>query len=84
MGELGGLGERQRDSSKNLKRKVIEIICNRMDIVNFRNIEEASVTFSDGVNLLHGDNAQGKTNLLEAIYFTALGKKTIIIEKWKC
>ncbi len=30
--------------------------------------------FSAGVNLLHGDNAQGKTNLLEAIYFTALGK----------
>ncbi len=26
------------------------------------------------MNLLHGDNAQGKTNLLEAIYFTALGK----------
>jgi DNA replication and repair protein RecF len=26
------------------------------------------------VNLLHGDNAQGKTNLLEAVYFTALGK----------
>ena len=30
--------------------------------------------FSDGVNLLYGDNAQGKTNLLEAVYFTALGK----------
>ena len=30
--------------------------------------------FTDGVNLLHGDNAQGKTNLLEAVYFTALGK----------
>ena len=26
------------------------------------------------MNLLHGDNAQGKTNLLEAVYFTALGK----------
>ena len=45
-----------------------------MDIVNFRNIEEASVAFDGGVNLLHGDNAQGKTNLLEAVYFTALGK----------
>ena len=45
-----------------------------MEIVNFRNIEEASVAFDDGVNLLHGDNAQGKTNLLEAVYFTALGK----------
>ncbi len=32
------------------------------------------MTFDEGVNLLYGDNAQGKTNLLEAIYFTALGK----------
>lgn len=30
--------------------------------------------FEPGVNLLYGNNAQGKTNLLESIYFTALGK----------
>ena len=53
---------------------MIRTVCNRIRIENFRNIESASVTFADGVNLLHGDNAQGKTNLLEAIYFTALGK----------
>ena len=53
---------------------MIETVCNRIEIENFRNIEAASVSFSDGVNLLYGDNAQGKTNLLEAIYFTALGK----------
>jgi DNA replication and repair protein RecF len=53
---------------------VIETVCRKIEIQNFRNIESASVTFEDGVNLLHGDNAQGKTNLLEAIYFTALGK----------
>ncbi len=56
------------------RKKVIRTVCNRIQIENFRNIESASVTFTDGVNLLHGDNAQGKTNLLEAIYFTALGK----------
>ncbi len=49
-------------------------VCNKITIRNFRNIDEAEVTFTPGVNLLHGDNAQGKTNLLEAIYFTALGK----------
>ena len=54
--------------------EVIATICHGIDIRNFRNIESASVTFTEGVNLLHGDNAQGKTNLLEAIYFTALGK----------
>ena len=53
---------------------MIETVCHNIEIRNFRNIEAASVAFTDGVNLLHGDNAQGKTNLLEAIYFTALGK----------
>lgn len=48
--------------------------CNRIRVENFRNIAEASVSFTDGVNLLVGDNAQGKTNLLEAIYLCALGK----------
>ncbi len=50
------------------------MVCKSIEVQNFRNIECAQVKFSDGVNLLHGDNAQGKTNLLEAIYFTALGK----------
>jgi DNA replication and repair protein RecF len=53
---------------------VIGTVCHSIEIENFRNIGSASVTFTDGVNLLHGDNAQGKTNLLEAVYFTALGK----------
>lgn len=50
------------------------MICQHITIQNFRNIPSASIPFSPGVNLLYGDNAQGKTNLLEAIYFTALGK----------
>ncbi len=48
--------------------------CNRIRIRNFRNIEEADVAFDGGVNILLGANAQGKTNLLEAIRFAALGK----------
>ena len=48
--------------------------CKRIRVENFRNIKEADVSFCDGVNLLVGDNAQGKTNLLEAIYLCALGK----------
>ena len=50
------------------------MICKRIQVTNFRNIASAEVEFHEGVNLLCGDNAQGKTNLLEAIYFTALGK----------
>ena len=48
--------------------------CNAIRAVDFRNIENAEVSFSDGVNLFLGDNAQGKTNLLEAVCFFSLGK----------
>ena len=48
--------------------------CNAVSLVNFRNIESASVRFCPGVNVLYGNNAQGKTNLLEAIYFAAIGR----------
>ena len=40
----------------------------------FRNIQNERVEFSPGVNLLYGNNAEGKTNLLEAIYYFARGK----------
>lgn len=41
---------------------------------NFRNYTEELVQFSPGVNLIHGENGQGKTNLLEAIYLLSTGK----------
>ena len=41
---------------------------------SFRNYEEATVSFEPGVNLIVGDNAQGKTNLLEAIAYLGSGK----------
>lgn len=50
------------------------MLCKNIYVENFRNIEQADVSFCDGVNVLIGDNAQGKTNLLEAIYLTALGR----------
>ena len=45
-----------------------------LSLVNYRNIENQTVCFSPGVNFLYGDNAQGKTNVLEALYFYARGK----------
>ncbi len=41
---------------------------------DFRNIKDCSIEFSEGVNLLLGENAQGKTNAIEAIYMFARGK----------
>lgn len=46
----------------------------RLDIVNFKNIEEASLEFSRGVNCLLGMNGMGKSNLLEAIHFLCLAR----------
>ncbi|USS90437.1 DNA replication/repair protein RecF [Fructilactobacillus carniphilus] len=41
---------------------------------NFRNYDQLDVQFAPGVNVLIGENAQGKTNLLEAIYVLALAR----------
>ncbi len=46
----------------------------KLTIVNFRNYEKAEIKFNSGINLILGLNAQGKTNLLEAIYLLCLGR----------
>lgn len=40
----------------------------KLEAINFRNYEKISAEFDKGINLFYGDNAQGKTNLLEAVY----------------
>lgn len=46
----------------------------KFSLTNYRNYESLSENFSSQINLLKGANAQGKTNLLEAIYYLAIGK----------
>ncbi|MFA6602735.1 MAG: DNA replication and repair protein RecF [Candidatus Shapirobacteria bacterium] len=41
---------------------------------NFRTYSHREFSFQDGVNLIYGPNASGKTNLLEAMFFLATGK----------
>lgn len=41
--------------------------------MNFRNLENSSVDLSDKINVFYGKNAQGKTSLLEAIYYSSTG-----------
>ena len=45
-----------------------------LSLTGFRNYEELEFTAEPGVNLILGDNAQGKTNLLEAIVYLGSGK----------
>ncbi len=47
---------------------------NKIEIRDFRNYENLSLDFSPEVNLIVGDNAQGKTNLIEAIGYLGSGK----------
>ncbi len=46
----------------------------KISLVGFRNYSNISVSFGNGMNIFVGDNAQGKTNILESIVFLALTK----------
>lgn len=46
----------------------------RLELKDFRNYTQQELDFGEGVNILYGDNAQGKTNILEAVYLFSMGK----------
>jgi DNA replication and repair protein RecF len=46
----------------------------RLQVLNYRNYKSLNITLSKKVNVFMGDNAQGKTNILEAIYYCAFAK----------
>lgn len=46
----------------------------KLNLTNFRNFAEKEIEFSSGVNVINAPNAQGKTNILEAIFMLSLGK----------
>lgn len=45
-----------------------------LSIINFKNIQEAELTFSPGINCFFGKNGVGKTNILDAIYYLSFCK----------
>jgi len=47
---------------------------NKIKLENFRNYENQEIEFDKNVNIIYGDNAQGKTNILESILICSLGK----------
>ncbi len=50
------------------------MIIKSLKLDHFRNYDSLNIDFMDGTTILYGDNAQGKTNILEAIYVAATSK----------
>lgn len=47
---------------------------NELSLSGFRNYRRQSLTFDPDCNVIYGENAQGKTNLLEAVVYLSCGK----------
>lgn len=50
------------------------MVIKKISLINFRNIKKSIINLDKKINIFIGDNAQGKTNILESIYFLALTK----------
>lgn len=50
------------------------MIIKSLNLKNYRNYENLNLDFSSGINIFYGDNAQGKTNILEAVYMSGTTK----------
>lgn len=50
------------------------MIIKSLELLDYRNYESLQMNFDQGINILYGDNAQGKTNILESIYVCATTK----------
>ena len=50
------------------------MIIKSLELTDYRNYDQLTLSFDSGTNIFYGDNAQGKTNILEAIYIAATTK----------
>ena len=55
------------------------MILSRLSIVNFKNIAQADLEFSPGLNCFLGNNGMGKTNLLDALYYLSFCKSSTLL-----
>ena len=55
-----------------------------LKLKNFRNYTDLDIEFNDRLNIIIGNNAQGKTNILEAIYFLSITKSNLPINDKNC
>ena len=50
------------------------MIIQSIELKNFRNYRDLRLSFDENTNIFYGDNAQGKTNILEAVYLSGTTK----------
>ena len=60
------------------------MVLEQLSLLNYKNIEQAQLTLSPNVNCLIGANGQGKTNVLDAIYFLSFGKSATALTDGAC
>lgn len=45
-----------------------------IELENFRTYKKLNINFCDNINIIYGDNGEGKTNILEAVFLCSMGK----------
>ena len=50
------------------------MIIKNIKLINFRNYNNLDLELNNGINIFYGNNAQGKTNIIESIFLSAIGK----------
>ena len=50
------------------------MIIKSLKLVNFRNYSDLECDFTNGINFIYGNNASGKTNLVESIYCLSIAR----------
>ena len=50
------------------------MVIKSLKLINYRSYKDKTFNFSDKLNILVGKNAQGKTNVIEAIFYAVIGK----------
>ena len=46
----------------------------KIKLQNFRNYDNLEIELNENFNIIYGNNAQGKTNIIESIYLSSIGK----------
>ena len=50
------------------------MVIKKIYLENFRNYKKQEIVLGNNINVFYGNNAQGKTNIIEALYYSALGR----------